>query len=149
MDKLKNMKMIKKIILILAFIFSISNAMPLKAQESKALGINNAAPEPESTYTETPVSTLEFVLSSAVLIFGLIIIFFEISLVRSQNIHSEIAFKFITITLIITSTLFLITAGYNNNQIAPAVGLLGTIAGYLLGRVHNPSQQSEKNEKID
>jgi hypothetical protein len=36
-----------------------------------------------------------------------------------------------TILIIITS-LFLVVAGYNNEQIAPVIGLLGTIAGYLL-----------------
>jgi uncharacterized membrane protein YfcA len=145
---LKDMKMYKKILLILTFMFFMfSNS--IIAQESKGIGINNAPPEPESTYSETPLSTLEFVLSTAVLIFGLIIIFFEISLVRSHKINSETAFKFITITLIITSTLFLITAGYSNNQIAPAVGLLGTIAGYLLGRNSVSNQQFDKNEKTN
>ncbi len=56
--------------------------------------------------------------------------------------------KFVTITLIIISTLFLITAGYSNNQIAPAVGLLGTIAGYLLGRIHH-SNTNDDNEKTN
>jgi hypothetical protein len=28
----------------------------------------------------------------------------------------------------------LICAGYSNDQIAPAMGLFGTLAGYLLGR---------------
>jgi len=41
----------------------------------------------------------------------------------------------------------LITAGYSNDQIAPAVGLLGTIAGYLLGRIQHSNQQEDKNEK--
>jgi hypothetical protein len=145
---LKDVKMYKKILLILTFI-SLMFSNSIIAQESKGLGINNAPPEPASTYSETPLSTLEFVLSTAVLIFGLIIIFFEISLVRSHKINSETAFKFITITLIITSTLFLITAGYSNNQIAPAVGLLGTIAGYLLGRNSISNQQFDKNEKTN
>jgi hypothetical protein len=30
--------------------------------------------------------------------------------------------------------MFLITAGYTSDQIAPMIGLLGTIAGYLLGK---------------
>ncbi|MDX1617310.1 MAG: hypothetical protein R3224_00890 [Balneolaceae bacterium] len=38
------------------------------------------------------------------------------------------------VTLIITAALFLIAAGFSNDQIASALGLLGTIAGYLLGR---------------
>jgi hypothetical protein len=38
------------------------------------------------------------------------------------------------ITLIIIGTMVLICAGYSNDQIAPAMGLFGTVAGYLLGR---------------
>jgi hypothetical protein len=36
--------------------------------------------------------------------------------------------------LIISSSIFLIVAGYTSQQIAPAMGLLGTLAGYLLGK---------------
>lgn len=75
------------------------------------------------------------------------IILLEIFLIKTNRISSEDSIKFIVITLIITSTLFLITAGYSNDQIAPAVGLLGTIAGYLLGRIQHSNQQENKNEK--
>lgn len=80
------------------------------------------------------MTSLEFILSLAVLIFGLIIVGLEIYLIRTKDIDSDMLVKFIVVTLIITGTLFLITAGYNNNQIAPAVGLFGTVAGYLLGK---------------
>lgn len=40
----------------------------------------------------------------------------------------------IGLTLVVTAGLFLITAGYSETQIAPMMGLLGTIAGYLLGK---------------
>jgi hypothetical protein len=118
------------------------------AQDSAQTEISNAPPEPDSSTTSTvnPLSRLEFVLSITVLIFGLIIILLEIFLIRSKKISSDDSIKFITITLIITSTLFLITAGYSNDQIAPAVGLLGTIAGYLLGRIQ-PSKKEDKNEE--
>ena len=121
--------------------------MPLWAQDTS--GINNPLPEPETSTSTivTPLSRLEFVLSIAVLVFGLIIILLEIFLIKTRQISSEDSIKFIVITLIITSTLFLITAGYSNDQIAPAVGLLGTIAGYLLGRIQNSNTQEVKNEK--
>lgn len=35
--------------------------------------------------------------------------------------------------LIIVSAIFLIVVGYSQQQIAPVMGLLGTVAGYLLG----------------
>jgi hypothetical protein len=68
--------------------------------------------------------------SISILVFGLIIILMEIFLIRRRTLNGENALKFVTITLIIISALFLIAAGYSNDQIAPAVGLLGTIAGY-------------------
>lgn len=101
-------------------------------------------PEPKET-TEVlslPLSRLEYNLSLFVLGFGVLLIFLEIFLIKSNRINPEEAVKFILVTIIIVSTLFLITAGYSNDQIAPAVGLLGTIAGYLLGR----STQTKKHE---
>jgi hypothetical protein len=41
------------------------------------------------------------------------------------------------VTLIIIGTLFFITAGFDSTQIAPALGLFGTIAGYLLGKTRH------------
>lgn len=106
-------------------------------QDSIGFAVNNLPPEPKESSNEiiTPLSDLEFILSISVLVFGLLIIILEMFLIKHKRINSDDTIKFITITLIITGTLFLITAGYSNDQIAPAVGLLGTIAGYLLGRI--------------
>ena len=38
------------------------------------------------------------------------------------------------ILVIIFAAIFLVIAGYSDTQITPVIGLLGTIAGYLLGR---------------
>lgn len=53
---------------------------------------------------------------------------------RNTRLKSEDTSKVFGMTLIIMGTLFSITAGFSAEQIAPAVGLFGTIAGYLLGR---------------
>lgn len=108
-------------------------ASTLFGQES----LNNRPPEPEEMNSiSLPLTTRSFYLSLSVLIFGLMIILMEMYLAQTKRIESENIIKVIIITLIITATLFLITAGYNNNQIAPAIGLLGTIAGYLLGKMN-------------
>ncbi|MEO3404944.1 hypothetical protein AAFN85_13645 [Mucilaginibacter sp. CAU 1740] len=86
------------------------------------------------------MTSYEFMLSVSILIFGLFVIFVELYLIKTNRISQDRAVKFIIITLVIISTIYLITAGYNNNQIAPATGLLGTIAGYLLGRTGNPKE---------
>lgn len=43
--------------------------------------------------------------------------------------------KYYCLLFIIIGAIFLVTAGYGNEQISPIVGLLGTVAGYLLSGV--------------
>ena len=43
------------------------------------------------------------------------------------------------IILIIPLSVLLVVAGYSEKQIAPVIGLLGVIAGYLLGHTQRPS----------
>jgi|SRR3954467_2409005 hypothetical protein len=51
-----------------------------------------------------------------------------------KEASAEDSIRAFSLVLIILGTLVLICAGYSNDQIAPAVGLFGTLAGYLLGR---------------
>jgi hypothetical protein len=85
----------------------------------------------------THKNAIFFKLSRSVLGFGLIVIVLETILILRKKIEEENAVRFIVVTLIITAALFLITAGYSNDQIAPVMGLLGAIAGYLLGKTEN------------
>jgi len=143
--KRRSFKIILSIVVIL-----ILASIPLLGQDSTNLV--NLPPEPEIVgNTVLPMTSFEFYLSIIILVFGLILVGLEIFLIKSRKISSDDTIKFIIITLIITSTLFLITAGYSNDQIAPAVGLLGTIAGYLLGRIQKPikSDGGQKDENID
>lgn len=122
---------------------SLTNLPPTQISST-----NNSNPEPDETTAKIalPLSRLEFQLSLFILGFGAILILFEAYLIKTKSISSEDTIKFITVTIIIISTLFLITAGYSNDQIAPAVGLLGTIAGYLLGKINSPKHnEDEKN----
>lgn len=89
------------------------------------------------------MSNLEFNLSVGVLLFGLLVILLEVFLIKQGFIDGNNIVKFIIVTLIVTGTLFLITAGYNNNQIAPALGLFGTVAGYLLGKSNTPNNEKD------
>ncbi|MBS1741626.1 MAG: hypothetical protein JST81_01215 [Bacteroidetes bacterium] len=89
------------------------------------------------------MSSYEFGLSLGVLGFGIFLIILEIILIKGKAISEDLLVKFILVTLIITATLFLITAGYDNNQIAPAIGLFGTVAGYLLGKASNKNSNAE------
>lgn len=80
------------------------------------------------------LTRLEFWLSLIVLLFGFVVVFVEYRLLRLRSFTSEEILRVFTVTLIIVGTLFALTAGFDSQQIAPAMGLFGTIAGYLLGR---------------
>lgn len=77
----------------------------------------------------------EFWLTCVILAAGLLFAYLAVSFLR--QIHREElehATRAMTILFVIMATMVLITAGYNNEQIAPAFGLFGTIVGYILGR---------------
>ena len=119
----------------------LQNSIDSPAYNNAPPGENTIAPLGSSKLGF--MTSVEFQLSMAVLIFGLVIIGLEIFLIQKRNIDSDTLVKFIIVTLIVTGTLFLITAGYDNNQIAPAAGLFGTIAGYLLGKTNKNTQKNE------
>lgn len=90
----------------------------------------------------------EFFLSLLVLIFGVVTLGFEYALMRTKSFDSNDVLKVLAVTLIVVSTLFVITAGFSSQQIAPAMGLFGTVAGYLLGRSsQKPCHNKEKTDE--
>ena len=98
-----------------------------------------------------PVSLLsnyEFWLTISILIFGAISIAFSLKYVsQGKNSDSEHIIRVIAVNLIVIGTLVTITGGLSDKQIAPAFGLFGTIAGYLLGKGERKSEPL--NEKAD
>lgn len=89
-------------------------------------------------------SSFEFGISISVLIFGLLVFALEYAFIKSATFEPEQTIKLIAVTLIVISTLFIITAGFDSEQIAPAMGLFGTIAGYMLGRANNKEGAKEE-----
>ncbi len=83
------------------------------------------------------ITDFELLLALSILIFGLCVLCLELYLIKNKQIESDDAVRIVTMTLIIIGALFLVAAGYNNNQIAPPLGLLGTMAGYILGKATN------------
>ncbi len=90
----------------------------------------------------------EFWLTCLIGLLGLAII--GSLIVASRNVTNprfeDIARPVIVITVII-STLILVTVGYSNEQIAPAFGLFGTIVGYMLGRLAQPSPATNAQQE--
>lgn len=86
------------------------------------------------TYLDTSAAYQDsFWLSVIILIFGLVIALVMAYLVKNNNEPESLLRSFGTVIIIIAAV-FLIVAGYSEKQIAPVIGLLGTIAGYLLGK---------------
>ena len=71
---------------------------------------------------------------AAVLVFGLTLSLLALLVMRHRTPPPEDIIRLSAMILIVTGTLFLVTAGYSAEQIAPALGLLGAVAGYMLGR---------------
>lgn len=121
----------------------VSNTPPSTEVANKPpMDVDVGAPSTISVMT-----TNELWLSFGVLIFGFLVMLVELYLMRVSQFDQGQALKFILVTLVITSALFLIAAGFSNNQIASAMGLLGTIAGYLLGRSQSDDVSTSKNAK--
>jgi hypothetical protein len=84
-------------------------------------------------------------LSWGVLAFGLALILFIGAIAyKKNNVWDRELTRIFTVSLVIIAGLFLITAGYTDQQIAPMFGLLGTIAGYLLGKSANQEQSTNQ-----
>jgi membrane glycosyltransferase len=84
----------------------------------------------------------EFIICILLISFAVLISMLQVVLFLKGKLSSFQIGRLMMITLIIFSILFLIAAGYSNDQIAPAIGLLGTIAGYLLGKSSNPNNKN-------
>jgi hypothetical protein len=80
-------------------------------------------------------TTAELSLSLGVLAFGLLVMGMQVFvMLRTAKGWDMESTRIVGLTLVVVAGLFLITAGYSQDQIAPMIGLLGTIAGYLLGK---------------
>lgn len=112
----------------------------------------SSAPTQVNTAPTTPVNPppfnqellptktgLERNLAWGVLAFGTVITLAMIWFLGQRTKHGSVedmtdAMKYPVVLVIIVSSLFLVTGGYGNAQITPIIGLLGTVAGYVLGR---------------
>lgn len=73
-----------------------------------------------------------FVSSSMILLFGFLLFCIMALLVARKHLAMDVI-RLCALPLIIVSAIFLVVVGYSAEQIAPVLGLLGSIAGYLLG----------------
>lgn len=105
-------------------------------QTDKTINSLSNATVAESISSNAPTwwsVTNAMTISSVVLLFGLLVILLATYLIRS-GINTEAVLRIFGTILIIMVAVFLVVAGYTDTQIAPVMGLLGTIVGYLLGK---------------
>ncbi len=106
------------------------------------------------------LSKYEFVLSLMVVLFNLSVLIITYVGMKNQSLKLSASqyLRLVSIVLIITSIMFLVTAGYDKEIMSPILGLLGTVAGYLLGKSdgddkveetikNNIKQNEEKRQK--
>jgi len=112
-----------------------TNSIPASIIEEQ---VTNPVPtyEMETLPAENLLTTnREFWLSILVLAFGVIVIFVEFFSLRSRDqVGAGDVIRLYGVTLILVGVLFVVVAGFDVDQIAPALGLFGTVAGYLLGK---------------
>lgn len=133
-------------VLAIVYISLIQNALADAAAPDVAPNLTN---EPGNN-AAGPVSLLsnyEFWLTVSVLLFGVFsIVFSQWSASRLRKAEPEHVVRLLAVNLIVIGTLVTITAGLSDKQIAPAFGLFGTIAGYLLGRGER-NRNNDTNEE--
>jgi hypothetical protein len=123
-----------------------ATAQPTVAVSEPPSELGNNPPTPQQTKgTQGYLSTHEFVIALMVAGVSLIALSMQFFLLKKiPKLRAEDALRTFGVTLIIMGPLFLISFGFDSIQIAPAMGLFGTIAGYLLGRVGR--RESETSE---
>ncbi len=99
----------------------------------------NPAPPPGPPPEAAPgvggwLSSREVQLATGVLLLGVFVIAAEVYLLGRGTASADDVLKILGVTLIIVGTLFVVAAGFSGNDVAPALGLFGTLAGYLVGR---------------
>lgn len=116
------------------------SAQPEVLTVSQITNLPPDEPTPDFNNQVVPTrSSQEIALSISVLVFGLAVVIGQIFLLQRRGEPVSESMKYLSVTLVIVGALFLVTAGYGNDQIAPIIGLLGTVAGYLLGRQRSDS----------
>ncbi|MGH9970004.1 MAG: hypothetical protein ACREBG_19720 [Pyrinomonadaceae bacterium] len=119
---------------------SNSSSRPVDDSNTEINSPSTEAPSTGKPPAEKPagheyLGSYEFTITIMVGAIGLIALAMEFILLRRvDNLRAEDALRVFAVTLIIVGTLFFISAGFDSIQIAPAMGLFGTVSGYLLGR---------------
>lgn len=108
--------------------------------------VGNPPPPQKITVESDYLSTKEFYLTIIIVVFSLVVLlfYFWLLLKRIKRLRADDILKAFGLCFILTATLVLIVAGFSSQQIAPAIGLFGTIAGYILSQIKRPESRDGK-----
>lgn len=121
-----------------------NNQNELPALTAENIPVKNVSPPTGAANEKVSwLSGRELVLSVGVLMFGVFVILLQTFTIRNRDFSANDIVKINGLSFVIVATLFIITAGYDSEQIAPAMGLFGTIAGYILGRNTKSAEKEE------
>ena len=110
----------------------IADAEKAVSQAASKISATTSTPATNPVWTPKNAMTT----SVCILVFGLVVCFLAASLLKGGH-SGDTVLKTLGTVVIIIGALFLMTAGYNDQQLTPIIGLLGTLAGYILGKSGN------------
>ena len=118
------------------FVSDIGGQTPTSNSEDMAP--NLVEPSDEGSDTKTGQEWIwrpETILALSVIGFSLLVLYVQYHLVMKDTVDwtPNAIIRFFGLTLIINGGVLLVVAGFSSQQIAGVLGLLGSIAGYLLG----------------
>jgi len=117
-------------------VVSLADQIAAKQQaisEAKAVILSRGARDHNGGWWSTNNA---MTMSASVLLFGALIMLVLLYHIKTCDITDHESRIFI-IVLVVVSAMFLVVSGYSDSQIAPVIGLLGTITGYVLrGSAH-------------
>jgi hypothetical protein len=130
-------------------------ALEKKISENAAVIVQKDKAIQESQTVQTPVAKTPWwsthdamTISASVLVFGaLLISATTFAIVR--GINASTVLRVYGLLTIIVMAVFLVVAGYDATQIGPVVGLLGTLAGYFVGRTSTPNADGTSHSTED
>ncbi|MEE4279411.1 MAG: hypothetical protein V2I82_13165 [Halieaceae bacterium] len=108
---------------------------------------NTPPPDIAQVYPDAAMSQKEFVAACTILGFSFLCFLIAVALRRFAGFSDENVIRILALVLIVSGTLFLVAVGYSAEQIAPALGLLGTVAGYMLGRADRDDKSESRPGK--
>lgn len=104
---------------------------------------NEGATDNKSWWTTGNAMTI----SAAILVFGVLVLVLLALVVRKKTASTDDLLKLFMTPLVIIMAVFLVVAGYSDQQITPVMTLLGTIVGFLFGRHMQSGLETETKKE--